>query len=132
MFRYGWPIGLTEEVTQSKRFPNHSSANKYPVEIETYFRQEIIEGNMLGPFKTNPFLSSIFISSLCTVDKKDSIESRVITNLSYPKGSCYQTVWSGGEREQRSCPQIIYDFLGVQFKAKSHTLEVTRGNTGVS
>ncbi len=79
--RYGWPIGLTEEVTQSKRFSNHSSTNSYPVEMETYFRQEILEGNMLGPFKTNPFSSPIFISPLCTVDKKDSIERRVITDL---------------------------------------------------
>ncbi len=86
-FRYGWYIVLIQEVTQSKRFPNHSSANKYPVGMDTYFRQEILEGNMLGPFKTNPFSSPIFISPLCTVYKKDSIECRVITDLSYPKGN---------------------------------------------
>ncbi len=55
--------------------------------METYFRQEILEGNMLRPFKTNPFLSPIFISPLCTVDKKEYIEHRVITDLSYPKGN---------------------------------------------
>ncbi len=55
--------------------------------METYFRQEILEGNMLGPFKTNPLSSPIFISPLCTMDKKDSIERRVITDLSYPKGN---------------------------------------------
>ncbi len=42
---------------------------------------------MLGPFKINPFSSPIFISPLCTVDKTDCIEHRVITDLSYPKGN---------------------------------------------
>jgi hypothetical protein len=41
---------------------------------------------IIGPFEKNPFNCSLKISPLNTVTKKDSIERRVILDLSFPEG----------------------------------------------
>ena len=96
-FKYGWPIGLMEKFTQNNKFPNHRSAVMYPKEIGTYLSQEVSEGAMLGPFKLNPLSSHIFISPLCTVEKKDSSERRIITDLSFPEGNSVNDRISKGQ-----------------------------------
>ena len=42
---------------------------------------------ILGPFKCNPFESGIKISPLNSLPKKDTVERRVILDLSFPKGN---------------------------------------------
>ncbi len=65
---------------------NHKGAKDFPVELKQYFQKEIESNTVLGPFEKNPFRTGVLVSPLNTVPKKDSLERRVILDLSMPKG----------------------------------------------
>ena len=66
---------------------NHKGATDFSKEIEKYLRKEVSYGAIIGPFFKNPFCCDFKSSPLNTVIKKDSVERRVILDLSYPVGN---------------------------------------------
>ena len=86
--KYGWPIGITNiDFPKSLVFKNHKGATDYANELDKYIAKEVEVGTLLGPFDDNPFKSEIVISPLNTTEKKDSVERRVIMDLSFPHGN---------------------------------------------
>lgn len=91
---FGFPIGYFGKARHSIQGKihlvhwrrNHSGAKDFPKEIEHYLLQEIKYRAVLGPFLQNPFNSNIVLSPLNSVPKRDSVERRVILDLSYPEG----------------------------------------------
>ena len=84
---YGFPISRSEttgDPTPSDM--NHMGANKYPQQVDEYFLKEVQMGSTMGPFKIPPFLNRIGISPISTRQKKDSMDRRVILDLSWPRG----------------------------------------------
>jgi hypothetical protein len=65
---------------------NHKGATNFSTDIHTYLRKEKSYHAVVGPFKANPFIEDMAISPLNSVPKKDSLERRVIVDLSFPEG----------------------------------------------
>ena len=77
---FGAPVGYEGEFVGSEFITkNHKGATDFSKEIEKYLRKEA--------FFKNPFCCDFKISPLNTVIKKDSVERRVILDLSYPVGN---------------------------------------------
>lgn len=83
---FGWPVGHLGTPVESSCGRNHKGATDYPKDIRNYLKKEIAYGAVMGPFKSNPFQSSIALSPLNSVPKKDTDERRVIVDLSFPQG----------------------------------------------
>jgi len=95
---YGFPIGFprtVESLTLLQEFKdpkemlkvkNHRGAVDFPKDIDKYLIKELKKGAVVGPFHENPFDHGIIISPLNTVPKKDSLERRVILDLSAAGG----------------------------------------------
>ena len=65
---------------------NHSSAVQHPDTIRRYIAKETELGALHGPYDAPPFTPWMTISPLMTRQKPDSLERRVIVDLSYPEG----------------------------------------------
>ena len=90
---YGRPIGITDsENLEHQLVKNHSGAREFPDQMDEYIARELVEGTLLGLFKTKPFRLQMVVSPLNSTKKKDSSERRVIMDLSFPQGQV-------GERE---------------------------------
>lgn len=83
---FGWPIGLEGQVSHTQCDTNHKGAREYPLEVVSYLVEEVKAGHVLGPFEVPPCGSKTVISPLNTVSKKDSVERRIILDLSFPPG----------------------------------------------
>ena len=83
--KYSFPVdylgGRTEGVVPS----NHKGAIEFPSEMARLINKEVELGGTLGPFKTSPFLNPRY-SPLNSVPKRDSVERRLILDLSFPQG----------------------------------------------
>ena len=85
--KYGWPIGITDsENLERQSVRNHSGGHKFPDQMNDYIARELVEGTLLGPFKTNLFQSPMVVSPLNTAEKRYSDEQQVIMDLSFPPG----------------------------------------------
>ena len=88
LLNFGFPIGLVNEnqalVDLHVKCKNHSGATEFPDEIWSYLQEERAAGAILGPLISNPFDHKIVISPLNSVEKKDSVDRRVILDLSWP------------------------------------------------
>ena len=84
--RYGWPINYQSDVLVSSSFHNHPSAVKNSSYLYTYIAKELSYQSVFGPFHCNPFNADCVISPLLCVPKRDSVEIRVIHDLSFPEG----------------------------------------------
>ena len=85
--RYGWPISHFGEFGNTNLVEYWKGASNFPHEIENYLHKEIECKVVLGPFKENPFNRPCYFSPLNTRDKKDSLEKRIILDLSFPEGN---------------------------------------------
>lgn len=85
LLEYGWPVGHFGTPFSSAVKRNHSGATNFPDYIRKYLKTELCYGAVLGPFKSNPFTTNMALSPINTVPKKDSIERRVIVDLSFPE-----------------------------------------------
>jgi len=83
--RYGWPIGHNRSSTSCNALKNHGGARNYPEHIDKYIKSELLLGRIIGPFHENPYRRKIAISPLNSLEKKDTNDRRVITDLSYPE-----------------------------------------------
>ena len=94
-------------------FGNHASAENYPEDINTYIQKELSRGAVCGAFDEIPFLftSRIGVSPLSTRPKKDSVEHRIIMDLSWPPG---RSVNNGIAKDQ---------FMGFHAKLSFPTID---------
>jgi hypothetical protein len=86
LLEYGWPVGHLGTPVRSSTVRNHKGATNFSADIHNYLRKEKSYNAVVGPFKANPFIEDMAISPLNSVPKKDSIERRVIVDLSFPDG----------------------------------------------
>ena len=84
--KFGWPICVKPSTIMDASHCNHQGAKGFPSEIEEYVQKDIKAGHILGPFKEDPFGGKLHTYPLNTVTKKDSVERRVILDLSFPRG----------------------------------------------
>ena len=88
--RYGWPSGrLPTLPAPAQSFKNHKGAVDHPEALTSYIHKETSKGAVMGPFDNIPFLDKVGISPLSTTPKKNSLERRVILDLSFPLGSSF-------------------------------------------
>ena len=85
--RYGWPINYQSDILASSSFRNHPSAVKNSAYLSTYIAKELSYQSAFGPFRCNPFNTDCIISPLLCVPTRDSVELRVVHDLSFPEGS---------------------------------------------
>ena len=80
-------------------------------------------GAILGPFADNPFICNIALSPLNTVPKKETVERRIILDLSFPKGMAINDSVSKdfylGEKVSISCPGVDDLVNLIKIKGKS-------------
>ena len=108
---FGAPIGFEGEmINSSSEIINHKGAQEFEEEILAYLLKEASYGAIIGPFDKNPFSCNFKISPLNTVSKKDSIERRVILDLSFPPGGsvneCISKDFYLGEKVNLSYPKV--------------------------
>ena len=84
--KFGWPISHDGREYNSKKLANWKGAIINKEAVKVYLDIEKKFKSVVGPFKSNPFLQQIGISPLNTRDKKDSVEKRIILDLSFPDG----------------------------------------------
>ena len=84
--RYGWPVGFTGSAPPTPVGKNHTSAEKYPGQIQAFITKELGLGGLLGPFDSPPFSPWTSVAPLLTTKKKDSSDRRVVLDLSFPDG----------------------------------------------
>ena len=85
--RYGFPIGQVKDSGCTAIPKNWKGAKNNHVSVQAYFKTEIENNAVLGPFRFNPFDHKAFLSPLNTRDKKDSLEKRIIVDMSFPRGT---------------------------------------------
>ena len=73
---------ITEPPSPSHTY--HSSATAFPQDIRNYIKNEIFYGSIAGPFPQPPFTPWFQTNPLMSRPKKDSIDRRVILDLSWP------------------------------------------------
>ena len=84
---YGWPISCPPNWKDpTPTFANHASAEAHPLAIKKYIEKEIHKGGVCSPFPHIPFKERVGVSPLSTRDKKDSMDKRIIMDLSWPIG----------------------------------------------
>ena len=83
---YGWPINYQSDVLVSSSFHNHPSVVKNSSYLSTYIAKELSYQSVFGPFRCNPFNTDCVIYLLLCVPERDSVELRVVHDLSFPEG----------------------------------------------
>ncbi|MEW8546060.1 MAG: reverse transcriptase domain-containing protein [Candidatus Thiodiazotropha sp.] len=91
---FGFPIGFVGDKSILSHFnskslwklKNHRGAQEFSSDMEEYLQKESKHRAVAGPFRKCPFKNGIKISPLNSLPKKDTLERRVILDLSYPKG----------------------------------------------
>ena len=86
--KYGWPSGRLPTLPEpEKTFKNHKGATDHPLALRKYIKKELLSGAVIGPFQQISFQHRVGISPISTRPKKDTMERRVIIDLSFPIGS---------------------------------------------
>lgn len=86
LLEFGWPVGFLNERPPVSVPTNHKMALENPAHVEKFIRTELDFKAMLGPFQSLPFEQWTCLSPLMTRPKKDSLDGRVIVDLSFPAG----------------------------------------------
>ena len=86
---YGWPISYISSQLPCSTLHNHPSTRQAqnPTFLREYIAKELQHRAIIGPFKHNPFNINCTISPLQCVPKRDSVEPRIVHDLSFPPGS---------------------------------------------
>lgn len=85
--RYGWPVGYLHSKPPVAIHVNHNSALEFPEHVSKFIDVELSHHALLGPFSQPPFQPWNRLSPLMTRPKKNSLDRRVIVDLSFPPGS---------------------------------------------
>ena len=84
LLHYGFPLDFDRSQSLQSTFNDHASAQQFPDHVDKYIQTEIDYGAMMGPFQRLPF--DCHISPFLTREKQNSINRRVIVDLSFPVG----------------------------------------------
>ena len=84
--KYGWPISHDSRRYNTEKIKNWKGALINKTAVKAYLENELKYKSVVGPFKSNPFNQPIGILPLNMRDKKDSMEKRIILDLSFPEG----------------------------------------------
>lgn len=84
---YGWPIGYhaTSPPVNSKQ--NHPSAQFHTAHVKKFIETELSHKALIGPFQDPPFKPWTKCSPIMTRPKKDSMDRRIIIDMSFPIGN---------------------------------------------
>ena len=93
-------------------FVNHDSALNFPDDMDRYIWKQLDMAAIQGPFSEIPFTSRVGVSPLSTCPKRDSVDRRVIMDLSWPPG---QSVNDGIAKNQ---------FMGFEEKLSFPTVDL--------
>jgi hypothetical protein len=111
-FEFGAPIGFKETLLEDDNtdIVNHKGAREFD-DVLKYLFKEASYGAIIGHFDKIPFPGHFKISPLNTVSKKDTLERRVILDLSFPAGNSVNDLFSKdnylGEILQLSYPKVV-------------------------
>lgn len=83
---FGWPLGYKAEGPPESVATNHPSAKAHMPHVTKFIQEELNHDALLGPFEEPPFKPWVRISPLMTRSKKDSLDRRIIVDLSFPPG----------------------------------------------
>ena len=83
---FGWPADFTATEAPTPTITNHNEAPEYKSSIVTYVATELAHGALLGPFEAPPYMPWSQVSPMMTRPKKNSVNRRVIVDLSWPRG----------------------------------------------
>lgn len=84
--RYGWPLGYHKATPPISVDKNHPSAVQHQAHVDSFIKKELELGALLGPFDELPFAPWFRCSPVMTRPKKDSLERRIIVDLTFPEG----------------------------------------------
>ena len=84
LIQFGFPLDFNRNIDLQSTDVNHTSALTYPDHVSKYILEEIQYGAIWGPFKDLPFHCRV--SPFLTREKPNSINRRVILDLSFPPG----------------------------------------------
>ena len=116
LLEFGAPVGFENNILEeNKDIVNHKGAREFEDDVLKYLYKEASYGAIIGPFEKNPFNCSLKISPLNSY-KKDSIERRVILDLSFPEGQSVNEFISKefylGKKIELSYPKVD-DLVGI-------------------
>ncbi|XP_071176474.1 uncharacterized protein [Mytilus edulis] len=80
---YGFPLSCEGSCSGLSEEKNHAGARSHPDDMRKYLKKECTYGSIIGPFFSNPFDTDMVISPLNSVPKKDTLDRRVILDLSF-------------------------------------------------
>ena len=85
---YGWPISYISSQLPFSTLHNHPSTRQAqnPTFLQEYIAKELQHRAIIGPFNHNPFNVNCTISLLQCIPKRDSVEPRIVHDLSSPPG----------------------------------------------
>ena len=81
---FGFPLGFCGDPIPPRTVRNHQGAIEFASHVDKYVTAELEARHIAGPFPF-PILPDTTISPLNTVPKSNSLERRVILDLSFPK-----------------------------------------------
>ena len=84
LLKFGFPLDFNRASELKHDNKNHTSATKFPADVDAYLSEEIKYGAILGPFSHCPITDCHF-SPFMTREKSTSTNRRVIVDLSWPK-----------------------------------------------
>jgi hypothetical protein len=84
---FGFPVGYSSDSLPHPSGINHKGGLNYADHVDEFISKEVSLGAALGPFNSNPLFLPLQLSALNTVEKHDSMERRIILDLSFPEGS---------------------------------------------
>lgn len=85
--RYGFPLDFPkhEEDNLKNDCQAHASAENYSSHVDKYIKTEIEHEAIYGPYDKPPYGASTHFSPFMTRAKTDSVDRRVIIDLSWPE-----------------------------------------------
>lgn len=121
LMHFGCPINYRGNAQIVRKCQNHRGALDFPKHIDLFLEKESAARAVLGPFQKSPFEVDIVISPLNTVPKKDSIERRVIVDLSFPPYNPEQSV-NGGICKQT----FLGDPIQLRYPSVDNLVQIVR------
>ena len=85
-FKEGFYLGYKGQANCNIKVPNLLSTENHEEAVAVYLDKEINKGRIAGPFMEIPF-KHFQLNPIGVVEKSVAGSFRIITNLSYPKGS---------------------------------------------
>ena len=80
---FGWPVNYTKMEMPVTSFRNHKSALYNEEHIDKYIESELKYSALIGPFDQNPFSAPSTTSLLMSVLEHNSVERRILIDLSF-------------------------------------------------